>query len=283
MKDSKGEAVYVDFTGWNVTNATDQAYLIKGLNKSYDFTWTWNNPTDFRSFWANTTDKPEHKHTFAALESHTVTADYYFENTSENASQLLVAARLVNAEGANVSLAKWYNVLYTVADAKTAVANTLASKVYVLEGDKLVSVTAEDITFYQTEYTAEDNRYEVLVKATEGTTYYKPSLAEGKPAAYTAEEIAAIFENVEPIMMWEEGMTYYFTTIQHVENAPAALVRNHEYQITVTGVKGFGTPVYDPAQIIIPEIPDPQDALNLAAQINVLSWNIISQDVVLGF
>lgn len=283
MKDSEGKAVYVDFTGWNVTNATDQAYLVKGLNKSYDFTWTWNNPADFRSYWANTTDKPEHKHTFAALESHTVASDYYFENTSAEASQLLVAARLCDAEGAKISLAKWYNVLYTVADAKTAVANTLASKVYVLEDDKLVSVTAEDITFYQTEYTAEDNRYEVLVKATEGTTYYKPALAEGKPDAYKAEEIAAIFEDVEPIQMWEEGMTYYYTTINHIDAAAPAIVRNHEYQISVSGVKGFGTPVYDPEQIIIPEPVDPQDALNLAAQINVLSWNVISQDVVLGF
>jgi hypothetical protein len=51
----------------------------------------------------------------------------------------------------------------------------------------------------------------------------------------------------------------------------------------VTGVKGFGTPVYDPEQVIIPEIPEDQDALNLAADINVLSWNVITQEVELGF
>ena len=278
----QGNEVYADFTGWNVTNATDEAYLVKNLDAPYAFDWTWNAPADFRSFWAETSDTPEHKHTFTALEGHTQPFDYYFENTSEEASQFLVAARLVNEEGENISLAKWYNVLYTVADAKTAVANTLANKLYLLEGDKLVSVTADDITFYQREYTADDNRYEVLVEATEGTIYYKPALVDDKPVAYTDAELAAIFEAVEPIQMWEEGMTYYYVTISHVEGAAPAIVRNHQYQINVTGVKGFGTPVYDPSQIIIPEPVDPQDALNLAAQINVLSWNIVSQDVVLG-
>ena len=282
MVDSEGNEVYADFTGWNVTNATDEAYLVKNLDAPYAFNWTWNAPADFRSFWAETTDTPEHKHTFTALEGHTQPFDYYFENTAEEASQLLVAARLVNQEGENISLAKWYNVLYTVADAKTAVANTLANKLYILEGDKLVSVTADDITFYQREYTADDNRYEVLVEATEGTAYYKPALVEDKPVAYTDAELAAIFEAVEPIQMWEEGMTYYYVTINHVEGAAPAIVRNHQYNVTVKGVMGFGTPVYDPSQIIIPEPVDPQDALNLAAEINVLSWNIVSQDVVLG-
>lgn len=283
MVDSEGKAVYADFTGWNVTNATDEAYLVKNLKAPYQFNWTWNAPADFRSFWAETSDTPEHKHTFDALEGHTQPFDYYFENTAPEASQLLVAARLVNQEGENISLAKWYNVLYTVADAKVAVANTLASKVYLLEGNALVSVTADDIDFVQRESDPSiQNRYEVIAQAAEGVTYYKPGLVEGKPVVYSEKEIAAIFAAVEPIMMWEEGMTYYFVTINHVEGAAPAIVRNHQYNVTVTGVKGFGTPVYDPSKVIIPEIPDEQDALNLTAQINVLSWNIVSQDVVLG-
>lgn len=279
MVDPEGNAVYVDFTGWDVTNATDEAYLVKNLSTSYSWTG-WNAASDYRSYWANTTDTPEHKHSFTALESHTAAYDYYFENTHETEkSQLIVAARLVDAAGDNISLAKWYNVLYTVADAKVAVVNTLASKVYVADGETKVSVGVDDVVFYQTAADAADNRYEVLVKAKDGVTYYK---ADGK-TAYTADEIKAVFEAVEPIMMWEEGMTYYFVTINHLAGAPAGIVRNHEYQVNVTGVKGFGTPVYDPDMIITPEYPDPQDALNLAAQINVLSWNVVSQDVELGF
>lgn len=291
MKDAAGNDVYVNFLGWNVTNATDQAYLVKNLSTSYTFTpaWTaWNNAADYRSYWANTTDTPEHKHTFTALTEHTDAYDYYFENTGAEKSQLLVAAELVDAKGEPVSLAKWYNVIYTIDAAQTLVANTLATKLFTYDATagKLVSVTASDITFYQKACkdgeTVNEKRYEVLVKAKDGVTYYKPELSEeDEPVAYTEKEVTAILNGVEPIMIWNEGMTYYYTTIKHL-GGTEGIVRNHEYQITVTGVKGFGTPVYNPEEVIIPEEPS-QDALNIAAEINILSWNIVSQDVQLGF
>lgn len=285
MVDSEGNAVYAQFTGWNVTNATDEAYAVKNLSKAYEFTWGWNDASDYRSFWANTTDTPEHKHTYNALEEHTPVFDYYFENThATEHSQLLVAARLVNEDGENISLAQWYNVYYTVADLQTAIANSLKAKVFVKTGENTYgSITAKDVTFYQKPTYDENDaantqRYEVLVKPTEGVTYYDASAK-----AYTAEKIADLLGSVAPAKMWKEGMTYYYTTIKHINDNYPALVRNHEYQITITGVKGFGTPVYDPEQIIIPEIPEDQDALNLAAEINVLAWNVITQNVELGF
>ncbi len=284
MVDSEGNAVYAQFTGWNVTNATDEAYAVKNLSSSYEFSWAWNDADDFRSFWANTTDAPEHKHSYNTLETHTVGFDYYFENThATEHSQLLIAARLVDEKGDNISLAQWYNVYYTVADLKTAIANSLKAKVFTKSGNTLYSITKDDVTFYQKPVTDENGatnsqRYEVLVKPTEGVTYYKATTE-----AYTAEEIAELLASVAPAKMWEEGMTYYYTTIKHIDSNYPALVRNHEYQITITGVKGFGTPVYDPEMIIIPEIPEDQDALNLAAEINVLAWNVITQEVELGF
>jgi hypothetical protein len=44
---------------------------------------------------------------------------------------------------------------------------------------------------------------------------------------------------------------------------------------------GFGTPVYNPDHVITPEDPDEQPAANLAAQINILSWSVVSQNVTL--
>ena len=284
MVDSEGNAVYAQFTGWNVTNATDEAYTVKNLSEAYEFTWGWNDAGDYRSFWANTTDAPEHKHTYNALETHTVGFDYYFENThATEHSQLLIAARLVDEKGDNISLAQWYNVYHTVADLKTTIVSSLQAKVFTKSGNTLYSVTKDDVTFYQKPVTDKNGatnsqRYEVLVKPTEGVTYYKANTD-----AYEAEEIAALLAEVAPAKMWEEGMTYYYTTIKHIDSDYPALVRNHEYQITITGVKGFGTPVYNPEMIIIPEIPEDQDALNLAAEIKVLAWNVITQEVELGF
>ena len=81
-------------------------------------------------------------------------------------------------------------------------------------------------------------------------------------------------------MMWETGMTYYHTNIKHFGTA-TGIVRNHVYNITVNGVMGFGTPVYNPDHVITPEDPDEQPAANLAAQINILSWSVVSQNVTL--
>jgi hypothetical protein len=60
------------------------------------------------------------------------------------------------------------------------------------------------------------------------------------------------------------------------------MVRNHCYDITIDAITGLGTPVYEPKKIITPEKPDPQDALNLAAKINILSWSLVNQNVSLG-
>ena len=305
MEDAAGNPVYAKILGWDVTNATAEANLIKDINV-WDATalgLIWNAQGNYRSYWANTSAVPAHNLTFNALMAKGKPAyDYYFENTKpyaeENsvktgtgnqASQLLVAAQLVDENGDEIELAKWYNVLYTINDLKIAMINTIASKVYVFDREEVDNVTGEsvkyyksvsvdDVTFYQTAATAADNRYEVLVKAKDGNTYYN---AKGEVLETAADIIAAI----EPAQMWTEGYTYYYTTIKHLgateKAAEYGIVRNHIYDITIDGVKGFGTPVYDPSMKIIPEPVDPQDDLNLAAKINILSWSLVNQNVTL--
>ena len=62
-----------------------------------------------------------------------------------------------------------------------------------------------------------------------------------------------------------------------------AVIRNHAYQLNVTEVKGLGTPVNGNTQ---PEIPEPVDPgateTYIAAQINVLSWRLVNNNVTLG-
>jgi hypothetical protein len=86
-------------------------------------------------------------------------------------------------------------------------------------------------------------------------------------------------------------MSYYIVNIEHLgvkemdgeTYLPAyyGTVRNHVYQITFGAVKGLGTPVFDP-EAIIPEPVQPDDTESfIEAQINVLSWHLIKQDVTL--
>ena len=103
-------------------------------------------------------------------------------------------------------------------------------------------------------------------------------------------DAATVFAGVAPAQMWNDGHTYYYLNIKHIgynasaETQPTGaygIVRNHVYDIKINGVSGLGTPVFDDTHIITPEKPEDQDALNLAAQINILSWHLVSQNVTL--
>lgn len=81
-------------------------------------------------------------------------------------------------------------------------------------------------------------------------------------------------------LVWNEGMTYYYYEIVHngptdLETSTKGVVRNHIYQTTVNKIAGLGTPVYDPDEVIYPEKPDPNDHF-IAAQINILSWRVVT-------
>lgn len=304
--------VYAKVLGWQVTNNTAQAPLLKNIDASWtDATlgFAWNAPSNFRSYWAVTTDEPKHNLTFNDLMKHNPGYDYYFENTAEygevngtdvnnvegttnsfdntvgtsanQASQLLIAAQLVEEDGVTpLKIAKWYGVQYTIDALKDAMVATVASKIYVQESaNTYVTITKDDVEFYQVAQNASDNRYEVRVRAKSGVTYYDSS---AQPYAAAADLLAGI----DPAQMWTYGYTYYYTTIKHFGsvNTPGAygIVRNHVYDIKIDGITGFGTPVYEPDEIITPEKPEEDVALNLSARINILAWHLVSQNVTLN-
>ena len=309
---------YVKVRGWDVTNAAVESNLIKDYATTTLFSPV-NNAAFHRSYWANTiaSANPTHGFKFTDITKTVGSEAYYNENTltptnaegwynantisgATKASQLIVAAQLVDAEGKAKEFARWYGKDYENGDAlKANMINNAAKQIFTKtttttgEGDEAVTetvltgITISDVTFYQCDpgdYVSTgdtykgDRRYEVRVKAKDGVTYYH---ADGK-TTYTADEVTAILANIEPAMIWAGGMTYYYTLINHYGDADG-MVRNHIYDITISGFKGIGTPVYDPTKIIIPEVPVEQEAYHLTAQINILSWALVSQNVELGF
>ena len=296
IKDAKNKDITAQIKGWRVTNITEKSNLIKSLNDDYTFAsgWkTWNDATNHRSYWANTTETPVHKWTFSDL---TLSAnggyEYYNENTKntkDSNSQLLVAAEFL-VDGQKTPIAEWFGVKYTLEDLKTAIAGTLTKQIYVKNPDnELVSIPAANIDFYQETddvNQAPQKRYlsyaTYLAKDADVTiTYYD---AAGK--ALTEEQLGDIFKNVQPAKIWNAGGYYYVDIIHNTtgegESAKYdyALVRNHIYDINISALSGLGTPVYDPEKIITPEKPSIDESY-IAAQINVLAWRVVSQNVTL--
>lgn len=88
-------------------------------------------------------------------------------------------------------------------------------------------------------------------------------------------------------MVWNEGHCYYYFNIRHLgaegNAAYYGIVRNHLYKANLTKIIGFGTPVYNPDQDIYePESPEHQEGM-INAEINILSWRIVSQDYELNW
>ncbi|MGN8796580.1 Mfa1 family fimbria major subunit [Segatella copri] len=86
-----------------------------------------------------------------------------------------------------------------------------------------------------------------------------------------------------PVQVRKEGMTYYYTPIRHLAETTNkwgyyGVVRNHSYRITINTISGFGTPVYNPEEFIVPVIPKDTETF-LAARINVLSWRVVPSSV----
>ena len=88
---------------------------------------------------------------------------------------------------------------------------------------------------------------------------------------------------------YKGGEMYYNIPIEHLNNsvvsggsipeAKYGVVRNHHYVVTVNKLENVGKGIFDPEEVIIPGKDDDGDIYYVGANINILSWKIISQSV----
>jgi hypothetical protein len=300
IKTADDKDIYAEVIGWHVTDVNNQAYLLKNINPAWTVDalgLTWNDAPKYRSYWATSVDaeSDRHPHSGNVIKAHNMAYDYYYENTTAtaaNRSQLVVVAAFKTYDGttySDVTIAEWWGVKYTLEDLKKAVANSLASELYVAtetEG-KYESITPDYIDFKQVENAlTEDNgttgRYwsnVVLAADKASTTFYN---AQG--TALKADEVKAILESIRHAKIWKEQLGgYYYLDIEHFgaaeKTAQYGMVRNHLYDYTLTTVKGLGTPIYDGTQIIVPEKPEDEETY-IAAKLNVQAWKVVTNSTV---
>lgn len=124
--------------------------------------------------------------------------------------------------------------------------------------------------------------YEVRPVLKAGVKVYKKN-SDGSFATTDSNDELNTSLAESPVQVRKEGMTYYYTPIRHLaqnktEMGYYGVVRNHSYRITINTMSGFGTPVYDPNEVIDPVIPKDTETY-LAARINVLSWRVVPSSV----
>lgn len=279
----------------------------------------WNAPTSFRSYWAeNTTgvtNKTIEHFNYNEIGQNFKTGNVYcLENAGDagvadgskavydpkatitNRTQAIIAATLVTVDegvATALGLVNFGGAYYKEEGATATILGFLPSKIYT-DTDKdnrnnTTLIPASDVEFVtattaqaadaDSETSPRYFSYLQLTSTAESKTYY-----DENGNTLTKDAVNNILKSLPGTKVWHEGRTYYYTDIEHFGADEAkgkyGVVRNHVYDINLTSVKGLGTPVLDPTEDIIPQKPENVDTY-IAAQINILSWRIVKQDVSL--
>ena len=298
--DKEGNSVDLDITaevtGWWLDNNPSQSLLIKKLEAesayttvSADLKKSWyDDATNYRSYWA-TPSTGTLKH-YAYNENGT--ADRYtLENTDQaNPTQVVVAATLKSNNKA-IDLVKYLGVLYTKEGFETALVNVLAHTYYTATTSEnstiYTSVTTNDVDFTYSEATTQYEAVITLAKKNADAVWYVKS-----GDSYTEADPTSDLKSYT-IQYWAGGTTYYYVQIVHNDGITVGtgddahglygVIRNHWYKITVKSINGLGTPVpsKDVDEEIIPIIPEDEHSY-ISAEIAILKWKVVEQDVDLG-
>lgn len=305
--------VYAVIDGWGLADENGKAEVEKQVETSWtDGNLGINNWTTYdyrRCFWENSVDfgpgaGENHpvNHNFNKFTAKMKDVLYTLPNTplskitdkNENdVTKFLVAATLKYEDEAHnwhtAEICRYNGVQFLGVDnLKKQVALTF-SKYYTStdNGTTHTQLTAADITF--AEPTTSMKSYQVtptLADDPAGTTKtYYTKASDGSWTQVSKGDVNTAIE-ADKAEIRTDGKAYYYIPIRHLGTDETkvgyyGVVRNHFYKITLSGIKGFGTPVYDPKKEIDPTVPTYSDTY-LAARVQVLQWRVVNQNVSLG-
>lgn len=227
-------------------------------------------------------------------------------NVLNPCTKVILKAKLGKEDGTALEIAKWMGQQYIgESNLRIAIANTLAYTLYARteDGGNIVytSIKPEDLECVAGSNGAhasiidDNNSYVQLSDLGETKNWYKLVNGAYEPVAAdlnvdanslnTTNEFLAT--SVEPSVLYYSGESFYYIDIKHLGNGTGkpgdyGIVRNHIYNIVVKTIGGFGSPTYvGTNDIIEPEYPeDPEDQESfVSAQVNILAWRLVNQEV----
>ena len=297
--------VYAKVLKWELYNDYRHSILLKhiypdswGMGSGVGFLW--NDPNRFRSYWAasytgsfpadngfdwiNGLD-PAKEVAYCGENTRQAELDDEDNIKSDPRTKVIIKAQLVDGEGNPVEVALWYGHSYVGEMAlRKEVASLLAHELYCYDDGEYKGIGAADLKLVGGSVAPEAydvEAYEVFFKLSDDALakeWFTYSSAEGYVAT-TVEAVNNRLAEVEPALVYKDGMTYYYTNIKHLGRADSAseygVVRNHIYKVNISAITGLGTPVYDPE--IGFEVPERPTDVNsyVAAEVRILSWKVV--------
>lgn len=309
--------VYAVIEGWGLASENGKAEVEKQVDK----TWTdgtlgfspWTTSDFHRCFWEKSVAfdlgpgaNPPVNPTFNQLNAKMRDVLYTLPNTPESKvtdlknndlTKLAVAATLKYKDASNnwhyAEICRYNGVsILGIDNLKRQVALTFSQYYTSTDATNYTQLSKDDIDFKDPDATMQ--QYLVtptLANDPAGTKKYYTKTNTGTTSTFKevpkAKVLAAIEADKAEIR--RDGRAYYYVPIKHLGSTDAnadaiaeyGIVRNHFYKITLAGIKGFGTPVYDPGKVVKPTVPTYQDTY-LAARVQVLQWRVVNQNASLG-
>lgn len=305
--------VYAVIEGWGLAEENGKAEVEKQVDKSWtDGTLgigTWNTYDYHRSFWERSVafntgvdgNRPVN-HKYEEFKAKMKDELYTLPNTpiekvtnlnTNNLTKLLVAATLRYKDAEN----NWHNAeicryngmnFLGIDNLKKHVASTFSQYYTSTDNTHYTQLSGSDIDFKDPDATMVQYRVTPTLAADqEGVTKKYYTKNPGTTSDFTEVNKSIVLAAIEASKaeVRKDGKAYYYVPIKHLgktgELGEYGVVRNHFYKITLTGIKGFGTPVYNPELVIDPTVPT-YDNTYLAARVQVLQWRVVNQNVSLG-
>ena len=306
--------VYAVIDGWGLANENGKAEVEKQVNK----TWTdgtlgftpWTTADYHRCFWETSVafdagaggNQPVNP-TFNQLKANMKDVLYTLPNTPESKvtnlkdndlTKFAVAATLKYKDASNnwhdAEICRYNGVsILGIDNLKKQVALTFSQYYTSTDATTYTQLSKDDIDFKDPDGTMQQYRVTPTLAADPaGTTKkYYTKTTSGTTPTFTEVDKAKVLAAIEAdkAEIRKDGRAYYYVPIKHLENtggiAEYGIVRNHFYKITLTGITGFGTPVYDPNKVVDPAVPT-YESTYLAARVQVLQWRVVNQNASLG-
>lgn len=246
---------------------------------------------------------------YTALTNPAIDGQYILPNTSDTKTCVLVTAQLM--DGDNPADLVWVKGGYfTNDDAKDLLCQSLATAQFAIKstdasGNTIYRQLAKDNLVWSqkqkvsgtpgTADIADLKAYQAVaqINVSEGESVVKydfvskSEIHKSEGVSYDIYDACAFLADQKFFAeVFVNGLCYYYVNIDQTpvtaDTNPAkfeGVVRNHIYDLSLTGIKGIGTAVFDPDKVIIPDTPKHDQFSYLAARINVLKWRVVKQNI----
>ena len=304
--------VYAVIDGWGLASENGKAEIEKQVSKSWTdgnlgFTTPWTTSDYHRCFWETSVafdagiggNQPVN-HKYSDLKAKMNEVLYTLPNTptskvtnlkDNDLTKLAVAATLKYKDAAgnwhDADICRYNGVQFLGVDnLKKQVALTFSQYYTSTDATHYTQLSASDIDFKDPDGTMQQYRVTPTLVNDPAKKYYTKTTT-GTTPTFTEVPKSTVLAAIEAAKaeIRKGGKAYYYVPIKHLGNtgevAEYGIVRNHFYKITLSGIKGFGTPVYNPDQVVEPVVPTYEDTY-LAARVQVLQWRVVNQNANLG-